>query len=224
MYSKIYNPKTNRNVSIYSLLGKKILKSYLQELGITGGAEPEPDTLFGSILNKKIGLNHKATARALTLHNFRIGDRVQLSNLPNNPVGFIIAEPQAGWLTVRLDGHDDFNQVWHRNLINVTQPRGERARNVFHGPGAIAPPAPYPEVQRLPINIGDRVQIRADGEMADVYGIVNNIYRVFGDRMNTIVIMPDGYDEVVHIYEDFVVPTPHRRHMYGGPGAIDPRS
>ena len=40
MYAKIHNPKTNRNVSIYSPLGKKILKSYLSKSGLLGGAGP----------------------------------------------------------------------------------------------------------------------------------------------------------------------------------------
>ena len=224
MYSKIHNPKTNRNVSINTTLGKKILKSYLKKLGISGGAEPDPDTLFASLLNKRIGLNHLSTTRALALHDFRIGDRVQATNLQNQPIGFILAEPRAGWLTVRLDGHDDVNQVWHRNLVATGRARGERERNAFHGPGAQVPPAPNAEVQRVPIHEGDRVQITTDGELQNAYGIVRRIYRVFDDRADTIVILPDGYDRVVHIFEDYVVPANHRGHIYGGPGAIDPRS
>ena len=240
MYSKIHNPKTNRNVSIYSTLGKKILKSYLQKLGITGGSNPDdvppnPETLFGSLLNKKVGLNQQATAQALALHDFRIGDRVQVTNDPVHQglFGFIITEPKPGWFLVRLDGHDNMYRVWHRDLsppvvqaqLQYGQPGDERVRNAFHGPGIVAPPhLPQPVYQGQAINIGDRVQITADGEMANVYGMVNNIYRAMGDRMNTIVILPDGDDREVHIYEAFVVPAPHPRNMYGGPGAVDPRS
>ena len=36
MYSKIVNPKTNKNVDIHSLLGKKIIRNYLMVLN--GGA------------------------------------------------------------------------------------------------------------------------------------------------------------------------------------------
>ena len=141
MYSKIHNPKTNRNVSINTTLGKKILKSYLKKLGISGGAEPDPDTLFASLLNKRIGLNHLSTTRALALHDFRIGDRVQATNLQNQPIGFILAEPRAGWFTVILDGYDDVNQVWHRNLV-LQRPRapGERERHAFQGPAPAAAP------------------------------------------------------------------------------------
>lgn len=40
MYNKIVNPETNKNVSIYSKLGKEIVKNYFSM--IKGGSGPRP--------------------------------------------------------------------------------------------------------------------------------------------------------------------------------------
>ena len=59
MYSKIHNPKTNRNVNINSTLGKKILSSYLNKSGLLGGGTNEKEKRFITANNRiKILGNH----------------------------------------------------------------------------------------------------------------------------------------------------------------------
>jgi len=93
MYAKIHNPKTNRNVSIYSPLGKKILKSYLSKSGLLGGSgrtglteglTDDQARAFETLnLLKQKGL-HVSVAKQVSRINlpsrFNIGDQVVVLN------------------------------------------------------------------------------------------------------------------------------------------------
>jgi len=100
MYSKIHNPKTNRNVSINSTLGKKILKSYLSKSGLLGGTGQTGQTGLTEGLTddqaraietlnllKQKGL-HVSLAKQVSRINlpsrFNIGDTVQV--LPDHEI------------------------------------------------------------------------------------------------------------------------------------------
>ena len=100
MYAKIHNPKTNRNVSINSTLGKKILKSYLSKSGLLGGTGQTGQTGLTEGLTddqaraietlnllKQKGL-HVSVAKQVSRINlpsrFNIGDTVQV--LPDHEI------------------------------------------------------------------------------------------------------------------------------------------
>ena len=100
MYAKIHNPKTNRNVSIYSPLGKKILKSYLSKSGLLGGTGQTGQTGLTEGLTddqaraietlnllKQKGL-HVSVAKQVSRINlpsrFNVGDRVDI--LPDHRI------------------------------------------------------------------------------------------------------------------------------------------
>lgn len=57
MYSKIYNPKTNRKVSIYSKTGRIILHKYLRQIG-------GEQNYFEIVSHEECGLNEKGNCHA----------------------------------------------------------------------------------------------------------------------------------------------------------------
>ena len=91
MYAKIHNPKTNRNVSINSTLGKKILKSYLSKSGLLGGTGQTGLTeglIDDEARNRLWDLINKNTAGHVRTTNIF---RMILNNLNNSDVHTLLS-------------------------------------------------------------------------------------------------------------------------------------